>query len=822
MRNKIVLSMLAGGLFLGFAGTNAGDDDFVIMINYELGMHCTGFDFEYCCVLPPYNSIQAQVVKVARDGKLPQLMDGYDPQDPTVLVDKETGQRYKLKYRLEDNSFSEGSKMIYWNAQYDVDGDGNSAEPGEVVANATWNHLYIYKDLEGSNPEGTSDDSKKLYIGSGSLQVPQDAGPSGQRMAGYLRNSTEKGTVVFTKSPVLDNVPIVLTNPGIWEALGLPITPFLDTERAGRDLKTIEEKEIQPFQVATVTLVDAETDGPIVDTHGRIVSYSGTEPIDLPNCNNCHATQNANAAYPDVWDMVTAERTYWTSVGASEWYADLKATAISILAIHDRAHGTTFTTKYDGKATGNRLGRHSVICQKCHADNVIGVLSSARVIYGQDGSIGVFDATNIDGGNPDGVAIDRLDPANPNVPEDGHVVSPLTEAIHNNHQRIRPSADGQGRTGTCQGCHPAHRQDRSLAAYPITADGLNAFSGLQGSLGDDNRDAGGGCFVGRDVHSNPNKDVDGAGTPEHLNAIGSWLKENVARDETGAFKGLWCTNCHNQISRELYKKDNLPSGKAFEPGAENTLRDDSLEDIARGLGMSLDALKASLDPKVSLNAEGEDVGPTLDAWVPASQGRNTAAIAVIATDGKNPVVTKDGDGDVNVSILDANPQNASKHAAKNGFAAPYDAATHGRDYWLSPGVPHCADCHTAPFVEGQGGVAFPINQPGKYSSMRYTKGHAGLACQSCHESIHGLYPVTAGVDQTTYAQAAALNPNGSHGPVTCGACHGDVNENGVPRSLATIEYKDRQIGEDYDLAVEYMHLIGIDEQGAGGTAAARE
>ncbi len=26
-------------------------------------MHCTGFEFAYCCVLPPYNSILAQVVK---------------------------------------------------------------------------------------------------------------------------------------------------------------------------------------------------------------------------------------------------------------------------------------------------------------------------------------------------------------------------------------------------------------------------------------------------------------------------------------------------------------------------------------------------------------------------------------------------------------------------------------------------------------------------------------------------------------------------------------------------------------------------------------
>ena len=32
-------------------------------------MHCAGFEFAYCCVLPPYNSILAQVVKTQSDDK---------------------------------------------------------------------------------------------------------------------------------------------------------------------------------------------------------------------------------------------------------------------------------------------------------------------------------------------------------------------------------------------------------------------------------------------------------------------------------------------------------------------------------------------------------------------------------------------------------------------------------------------------------------------------------------------------------------------------------------------------------------------------------
>ena len=405
-----ILGLISLGLIVSsYSGEKArGANDFIVTINYELGMHCTGFDFEYCCVLPPYNSVQAQVVKVGSEDELPQLMDGYDPADPTVLVDKDNGKRYRLKYEFDDNSYSQGSKMSYWDAQYDIDRDGKSNEPGESVANAYWNHLYVYKDLEGSNPEGTSADSKKLPVGGSVLQVPVDAGPSGQGLSGYLRNSTEKGTVVFTKSPVLDNVPIVLTNPGIWEALGLPLTPFFDSEMGG-NIKAVSEKNIQPYQIARVTLVDAETDEPIRDTKGKVVSYTGTEPIDVPNCNNCHGTINANERFPDVWKRVQAEKEYWKKTGASDWYADLKGTAISILSLHDKKHGTMFTSHYNSKATSNRLGRDGVLCQKCHADNVIGVLNSAKVVHKADGSVEVHDASNSDLGLPDGTPIDRLD-----------------------------------------------------------------------------------------------------------------------------------------------------------------------------------------------------------------------------------------------------------------------------------------------------------------------------------------------------------------------------------------------------------------------------
>ncbi len=90
--------------------------------------------------------------------------------------------------------------------------------------------------------------------------------------------------------------------------------------------------------------------------------------------------------------------------------------------------------------------------------------------------------------------------------------------------------------------------------------------------------------------------------------------------------------------------------------------------------------------------------------------------------------------------------------------------------------------------------------------MRYSRGHQDITCQGCHESIHGLYPVGAAIDTTSYAQAAALNHDGSHGPLKCGTCH-QVRDNGTPTWI-TGGGDGRWGGQyvnDFDAAVGWAH-----------------
>jgi hypothetical protein len=138
-------------------------------------MHCTGFNFTCCCVLPPYNSVQSQVIKTATGKrKYPELVEA-DPSEPEVLVDGK--KRFKLAYGHIDNNYTEGNKLKYWDVPYDVNDDGKYSD-NQNMANAYFTHLYVYKDLKGSNPENTSSDLR-AYVGI-QVPVPCDDGPAGR------------------------------------------------------------------------------------------------------------------------------------------------------------------------------------------------------------------------------------------------------------------------------------------------------------------------------------------------------------------------------------------------------------------------------------------------------------------------------------------------------------------------------------------------------------------------------------------------------------------------------------------------------------------
>ena len=93
-------------------------------------------------------------------------------------------------------------------------------------------------------------------------------------------------------------------------------------------------------------------------------------------------------------------------------------------------------------------------------------------------------------------------------------VPALSQALHRVHQTVRPLPDAQGRTGTCAGCHPAHRQDGSMDGYPITPKGLNFYADS------DNRDT-------KEVNAKLEKPV---------NFLANWCQnKGIRRGVSGAY-----------------------------------------------------------------------------------------------------------------------------------------------------------------------------------------------------------------------------------------------------------------------------------------------
>jgi len=974
--------------------------DYKMTMNYELGMHCTGFEFAYCCVLPPYNSIVAQITKPQtipdaggsgpynQAAAFPRLLDATETVGldglgrETVLRDLELDEsgefkKYVVRYfhdaqpRLEGQGKAQGSTLIsdiegqsmfYHASLVDsaeigpdgqliygdyatrssgpavaygvIQGDGsfqtptNGLGPGgtDNYANAWLNHFYIYADLEGtlngscvvpgSTPTVTrctadadcntgageicsfSLEQDKIRLGvAGQVEYPKNVGASLQPMgpdgnvSGFdnvLTFSTNTGTVVYTQMKVLENLPVMLTSPRIWEALGLPLTPFEDTINFFGNPGLVDEDTVRPYVAMKAQMYHYDggaNDQPVIGSNGEPVIGFGTAPIDIPNCERCHSAPSINtdsglpninspnwqkrAGGPQPWGdpfttgldlegLTDLEYQFWMSIygilpGQSDWYPRLKSAAINMLAIHDDENGTGFTEGFPacGSLTdpddqtgcgappvtqNNRLGFESVICQKCHADNVIAVVKSGC----------------------------EVDPTSTVLCPDGgpgtrKIIQPITEAIHWNHRGTDEQdgvihfSDGLGRDGGCQGCHPAHRSDGVTDGYPITLDGDNF------QADSDNRLALGGCFVGRDVHSNPLKDVDGAETPEYLNAVGQWLSDNVYNNQAGLVgsdadtRGVWCTNCHNQLGQSIWAKENMVDLINGIPGKEDDLTTDavniralpSLAAIAAAVGVSENQAKAWLDPTdPDKDPHGTGLGDfTHSIWNPDVVANPDASVAIIEVSAvdtgcgprfpflvprfgvyaclnfdADPGGAVGGAGDPSVRILQGfctTPDCLTLAQAEldaEGFgsiaaAVPFDAATDGRDHWLAPGEPHCADCHAAPFTEQSGNLnPFPpFNYPRKASLMRYSRGHQDLTCQSCHESIHGLYPVSPTIDTTSYAQAASLNPDGSHGPLKCATCH-EVNNSGIPTWMAGVRYNGQRI-RTLDDAITWAHTF---------------
>jgi len=100
------------GIFLAGSGLQpAAPDEFVVLANNDLGMHCMMRDFSHFMILPPFNTVQAVVIKRG---------DGPD------VIDIAEGSDFTLEYSVPGNTHS-ATKSNFW--KYDQDLLGVDLQP---------------------------------------------------------------------------------------------------------------------------------------------------------------------------------------------------------------------------------------------------------------------------------------------------------------------------------------------------------------------------------------------------------------------------------------------------------------------------------------------------------------------------------------------------------------------------------------------------------------------------------------------------------------------------------------------------------------------
>lgn len=92
-----MLKKLAAVLVLLMVCASVQADDYIVLVNNDLGMHCMNKDHAVLSVLPPYNTLQAQVIRVGSAGVMPALVT--------------TG--FRLEYSFPGNTYSVG-KTDFW------------------------------------------------------------------------------------------------------------------------------------------------------------------------------------------------------------------------------------------------------------------------------------------------------------------------------------------------------------------------------------------------------------------------------------------------------------------------------------------------------------------------------------------------------------------------------------------------------------------------------------------------------------------------------------------------------------------------------------
>ncbi len=304
----------------------------------DLGMHCGDFDHRNVSILPPFNTLHAQVIK---KGATPQILDQTqaqvvysgvsNPNDP-ANANPVPSRVYKTNFW--DRNPRTGNPLAFdaYNAHY---------PPGILSL------FPLSPDLGLPVP-----DLQRLYLGDHQLTADQQAMPSLTAPPAFTQpfvaNTPQAFKLFYTSFPFFLNFPFGYTQPGVnwFSAEGIPVAPFDDQGRSN------------PFPLMRIQALAADgnsqglTPGTVLSTLDTPTPVSGEL-----NCKACHtsAQDGGNGLATDNLGFQVATRHDDPDFGHVPVDVSIEyAFDLNILRLHDQRHGTDLEHQTP------------VSCQVCH------------------------------------------------------------------------------------------------------------------------------------------------------------------------------------------------------------------------------------------------------------------------------------------------------------------------------------------------------------------------------------------------------------------------------------------------------------------------
>ncbi len=447
--------------------------NFTILAANDLGMHCADQDFRIFSILPPYNVINAQVL---RKGQEPQMMS---PADGISITYKAVNSNFFSD--LTDPNRAPDATNSFTSTGYSLPGIfknnfWDTAPPSATGIDKTgfiaYEALYPPEILSlfPSTPDLglPAPDVEKLYLLGMGLHAEQSAMPGAanepQPFHGYVENF-----------PFFIDFPFGYTvnNFKRYTAEGVPLSAVDDQGRSN------------PYPLMRIEARDA--------SNNVVASVDAVVPVaSEADCAICHATQNvcdfdtthtlvcdniANDNYLGDVNFVTDASTV---IGATVEQQVINSAKINIVRLHDFKHGTAIAgTAADG--TNGDGTSPNIVCANCHYSPALDLahlgptnengkeqqdhISMSRAMHGVHGSLSQTDP----------VSYGHLFPT---MPPPGDARDPLVaeetlmETCYNCHpgKRAKCLRGAMGGSGTvCQDCHGQMTQvgDDFTENFPI-------------------------------------------------------------------------------------------------------------------------------------------------------------------------------------------------------------------------------------------------------------------------------------------------------------------------------------------------------------------